>query len=522
MSSENRPRSQSNGLKGNAFTPGKSGRDYTIESSRLASQVGEFIRHAELLQPDDRLLVAVSGGPDSLCLLYVLRELAYGMHVAHLNHSLRPEADSEAEFVAQVAQGLGLPVTVEKASAKEYAAQHHLSVEEAARVLRYRFLARVAAHESCSAVAVGHTADDQVETVLMHLLRGSGLAGLRGMQPRVRLADLLLAMQPEPRAILVRPLLRVTRHQTEAYCAANGLQPRLDRSNLDTTYFRNSLRYELLPRLERYNPRIRQVIQRTADVLAADYEVVQTAGGHAWDEVVQPSASEEVAWHRSAFLRQPIAIRRGLVRRGIGRLRAELRDVDFETVERALAFAQHPSRGRVVELLANLVIQVDGDRLVLRDRRAGLDTSLWPQAMEAIDVSVPSVSALEAGWTLVAMEPTSAVDLLERARGNDDPWLAFFDADSLRARLQLRPRRAGDRIRPLGMGGHSVKVSDVMIDRKVPVQARASWPVLVAGEDVLWLPGLRQAEAGKVTADTRRLLAIRMEASHATLVQTQT
>ena len=235
----------------------------------LLDLVRRYAERYALWSDGESVVVGVSGGPDSLCLLHLLRRLApeshLTLHVAHLNHGLRgAEAEADAQAVAELAAGWGLPYTIGRADVPSLAAETRASIEEAARQARYDFLQGVARAAGAGTIAVGHNADDQAETVLMHFLRGSGLAGLRGMLPRTALGQ----------GFLISPLLETPRDRVEAYCAAHGLQPRRDLSNADTTIYRNRLRHELLPLLEGYNPAIRQVLGHTAGVLAGDHEVV--------------------------------------------------------------------------------------------------------------------------------------------------------------------------------------------------------------------------------------------------------
>ncbi len=248
----------------------------------LLEQVKKTIQRYQMLGSGDAVVVGVSGGPDSLCLLHLLLclrdEYDLTLHIAHLNHRLRgTEADSDAAFVGQLAQKWALPATVESRDVAALAEEGRLAIEEAARQARYAFLARTARQVGAQRIAVGHNADDQVETIVMHWLRGAGLAGLRGMQPVSKLEEMRLGEEKEAVGhktvdlLLIRPLLETPRSAIEAYCAAHELEPRFDRSNLDTTYYRNRLRHELLPFLETFNPRIREVILRSASIFSADY-----------------------------------------------------------------------------------------------------------------------------------------------------------------------------------------------------------------------------------------------------------
>lgn len=221
------------------------------------------------LPPHAAAVIGVSGGPDSLCLLDLARQIStLDIIVAHFNHKLRPEADREAEIVRQVAEQIGLPFVTDSADVQVYASENRLSLEEAARLLRYRFLFAQARIQHAGLVAVGHTADDQVETILMHFLRGAGLAGLKGMAGRA------CPNEFDREIPLVRPILHLWRRETESYCHEHNLHPINDPSNTDETYFRNRLRHNLIPELENYNPRFKNVLLRTAEALAGDYEVV--------------------------------------------------------------------------------------------------------------------------------------------------------------------------------------------------------------------------------------------------------
>lgn len=283
----------------------------------VLAKVEQTIRRYDLLRPRSTVVVAVSGGPDSLCLLHALHTLRerymLTLHVAHLNHCLRgEESDADAQFVQDLAERWELPATVRSVDVFEIRRQRKGSLEETARQVRYAFLRSVASAMGADCVAVGHNADDQTETVLMHWLRGAGLAGLRGMLPKSSLDDLRLGTdQPSPGgAWLIRPLLYVTRVEIETYCRHHGLVPHYDLSNLDTTYFRNRLRHELIPFLEKYNPNIREVIRRSAEVISADYAVLHTQVERAWQEVARRETEDWITLDLAAWRTLPLGLQR--------------------------------------------------------------------------------------------------------------------------------------------------------------------------------------------------------------------
>ncbi len=489
--------------------------------SDLLRQVREFIRRHDLLSVGDGVVVGVSGGPDSLCLLHLLwrlrEEYRLQLHVAHLHHGARGEdADADAAFVADLAREWGLPATLAREDVPAVARAHKLAFEEAARRVRYAFLAHVAGRVGAAKVAVGHNADDQAETVLMHFLRGAGLAGLRGMRPATPLSEYRLLPQtgrfplPDRLPVLIRPLLGTPRAEIEAYCAEQGLTPRFDRSNLDTTYFRNRLRHELLPLLETYNPNIRRRLCHTAEVVAADYEWLTQMRDWAWDRVVREETEEAIVLDRAEWEAQPLSLQRALIREAAYRLRPSLRDVDFVHVEAAVEVAGAGTTGAQATLPGGLALTVGYDTLTVAD--AGYEplppgptlspgTEVW--------VALPGRTPLPGGdWVL-------EVEFLEtwtpaEVTGNPDRWTAYLDAERLHGTPVLRTRRPGDRFRPQGMGGHAPPLTDWMINAKVPRAVRDSLPLLVSGDgEILWVCGWRVSETATVRPETRRVARLR-------------
>jgi tRNA(Ile)-lysidine synthase len=463
------------------------------------------------LQPSTPLLAAVSGGPDSLALLHLLHRLGYPLVCATFNHRLRPEAADEAAHVRHAAESLGVPFVTDSADVAAYAGAEGLSIEEAARTLRYRFLFRAAREAGAQAVATGHTADDQAETVLMHFLRGAGLSGLKGMSARVVLPVF------DPEIPLVRPLLAWQRADTEAYCRENGLSPLYDPTNADTTYFRNRLRHELIPALESYNPRIRQALVRSALALQGDEALLAEVIDAAWRKSVLEQGTGFVAFDRAALESNSPALRRNLFKRAAFLLRPGLRDVDFAALERAAAL-------QPADLTGGLRLFVEGAKIYLAAYEADLPSSDWPQVGEQCSVNSVQFSVeLGEGW-LLTCEPVSLIT--EHWTLNTDNWSAWLDADSLApparagvtgdtltgtSRLRVRAVRAGDRFQPLGMSGASVKLQDFFVNVKLPRRARKKWPLVCVDDEIAWVGGLRLAHPFRVTEKTKRALHLQMK-----------
>ncbi|MBN1955135.1 MAG: tRNA lysidine(34) synthetase TilS [Anaerolineae bacterium] len=485
----------------------------------LLTQIRDFIHRHSLLAPGDVVVVGVSGGPDSLCLLHLLRELQatyrLQLYVAHLHHGVRgKEADDDAAFVAALAQQWQLPVTVERQDVLAVAREQQLAFEEAARRVRYAFLGRVAGQVGATRIAVGHNADDQAETVLMHWLRGAGLAGLRGMLPATALSSYRLFQPPADSdagpLTLIRPLLATPRADVEQYCAAHGLQPRFDRSNLDTTLFRNRLRHELLPLLETYNPNVRQRLCHTAAIVAADYDLLERLRDAAWRETVRQESEQAVIFDRAAWLAQPLSIQRALIRAAAYRLRPQLRDVGFIHVENGRRVAEEGTTGAQSTLPDGLMLQVGYDSIVVagEGRVPSFTGPVLPPGKELL-VALPGQLALpNQPWALEASLPRRWS--LAEIEANRDRWTAWLDADRLAAPLLLRSRRRGERFRPQGMAGHAPKLSDWMTNAKIPRAWRDRLPLLVAGGEIAWVCGWRVSEMAVVGPETRRAARFRL------------
>jgi len=455
--------------------------------------------------PEAPLLLGISGGADSLALLDILARLEYPLIAAHFNHLLRPEAGSDAKSVERVAAKMGVSCIHGEGDVNRHARKFHLSTEEAARELRYQFLFEQARKHNAAAVLVAHNADDQVETVLMHLLRGAGLDGLTGMTT-------FTLPNPWSESIpLVRPMLTIWRSEIEAYCAERGLHPLTDATNTDTAFFRNRLRHKLLPELETYAPGFRRRLHQTANLLAADRTLLKELTIAAWDETAIATNNHFITFSLPDFNRQPLALRRRLIRRAAAHLRPDTRDLDFALIRRALDFTTSPTRTRQVDLGLGLRLSIEGERLLLTSWDTSPSTADWPQIAAQTALPVPGRLDLGNGWVLQAEVLSNGQDALQTARENRDPYRAWIDPGEQQTTLNVRPRRPGERFQPLGLDGQSVKVSDFMINQKIPRRARAGWPLVIARDQIVWVPGYRLAHPFRLTEKTRRVILLQLE-----------
>ncbi len=464
----------------------------------MKERVLAFIGEKNLVNPGETVLVAVSGGPDSVCLLHILSdlraELGIKLHIAHLNHQLRgEESEADAAYVAALAKKLGIPATIEARDVAAYRQKKRLSPEEAAREVRYAFLAEVA--QSCGAarLATGHTADDHVETILMHLLRGSGPRGLRGLLPQ--------SPWPYPGAGLtvIRPILGLTRAGTAAYCRRHRLNPRADASNVSLTPFRNRIRGELLPLLRQYNPQVDEALKRLARLAADDLAFIEATAAGLWGGPVRREG-EAVVFDRGPFLALPLALQRHLLRAAVSELGGTLKDIEAGHIEAIIAALEKPS-GKAIGLPGGLSFTIEPDRYVLAPD-AMTACPFPPLEGEAV-LKVPGRTEL-AGWAIEA----ALVSPQEAGGQNPDEFTAYLDYAAVGDKLTVRHRLPGDRFQPLGLGNEK-KLNQFMIDARIPRRWRQRVPVVTAGGQIVWVVGWRIDERFKVTGGTRRVLRIR-------------
>lgn len=460
-----------------------------------------LVREARLL-PGTRLVVGISGGADSVALAHLLLRGGYTLWLAHLDHGLREDSLADAGLVQHLAAMWGLPITVEWADVRGYAEHYGMPIEAAAREVRYRFLFATARRVGAQAVAVAHTMTDQAETVLMHLLRGTGLTGLQGMRPITYIWD--------PNIPLVRPLLAVPREATRTYCEAHGLPFRDDPTNLDLRFTRNRIRHRLLPVLaQEFNPRIVEALARLARVAQWEMDVLDDLARDAWAKTLVRAETDVLVFRGETFRTLPPGVRAHLWRRA-ARLLRPARELALEDVERAEAWLAQPRPGPV-DWVNGLYLLWEPPHVLVARWEADLPRAHWPQVgnpNQAEPLPLGGQVRLENGWVLEASPPQPVPETWNPKTLS--PYEAWLDADALPGPLMVRARRAGDRFAPLGLGGHTVKLSDFMINEKLPRRARSRWPLVVAGGVIVWVPGFRIAHGVHIRPETRQAVHLRL------------
>ncbi len=435
-----------------------------------------------------------------MALLHLLVQCGYRPVVAHFNHHLRPAAEQDAEFVRQAALHYGLDFLIGSGDVKASAIQAGETLEEAARNARYRFLFSIAGERKAAAVVTAHQADDQVETVLMNLLRGSGLTGLGGM--RVRSITAYHAKIP-----LVRPLLDCWRKDILDYCRVEHLEFVTDETNQDKAYRRNRIRLDLIPELESYNPQIKSSLLKMSHLAAADRELL--------DDLLQKAVGQCALKINRAygeivldpFRELPLAMQRYLVRYYLETCFPEEKDLGSRQIEDARRLLTREMKSHNIQLNDHILLRIEGRKGVFLDTsRAHTPSEDWPHITGQKEITLETGTIdLEGRWKLklTLLTPEECGD---RYLKNEDNFQAFVNMDDRVEGLFLRTWNAGDRYQPLGMRTGSIKVSDFWINNKIPLRAKEHWPLLFAGNDLIWIPGFQPADSVKVTAETRRIL----------------
>jgi len=454
----------------------------------------------KVLTTGDGILVAVSGGPDSVALLHVLHELRSDLElhleVAHMQHGIRGEdSRNDAKFVADLAGRLGLTLHLKEIDLPELRSRAGKgNIEAIAREQRYRFFSEIASARKLNKIATAHTQDDQAETVLMWLLRGAGRKGLGGMRPAQGLHS--SGNGSDRSCAIVRPFLDISKAEILEYLGQRQLDYCIDVTNRDTKLLRNWIRLDLLPQLrERIDERVGARLAVQADMFRDEQAVLDQVAHAALEKCRRGDGLDRVL-----LLQQPVALQRMMLRCWIEGSRGNLRGIDFAHIEALRSLADTgPAQGRLA-IPGGWELRREYDLLSLTkgSRQLQVICYLYPVKLwEPLSVPEAGVGFHFERLSLpVAAQPMSSME-------------AFLDADGLAEPLIVRNFRNGDRFEPLGMAGHK-KVKDLFIDRKVALSERVRLPMLIAGDQVLWIPGHGRSRIGLVTPASRAIVRIKV------------
>jgi tRNA(Ile)-lysidine synthase len=458
----------------------------------LIERVRRAIGRYRLLERGDRVIVGVSAGVDSMVLLHILnalrQDLSLSLVIAHLNHGLRPsEADSEADLVRKESLRLGLPFEYRQFNVKELQKSGGFSLQDAARRIRFQFFHELCDQYGGGKIALGHQADDQVETILLRLMRGSGLKGIKGMLP-IR------------QGRVIRPLLEVWRVEVENFAQQNSISYLTDSSNIKQDYLRNRLRLDLIPYIEKYyQPGFRRAILRTSTLLREEDDFIEQEAHEAYQKIARKK-QEEIAFEFSVYQSLHPALQRRVLEKAIreietGLSRDEIGGAEVNLIYRRLI---QPRASFFITLSHGLCLEKRYDTVCLR---RGMPKTILPFEVE-----------LQIQGRTYLKEIEKEVGAEEKERDGSEPIhesrnVAFLDYEKIHLPLKMRNFRPGDRFHPLGAKGKQ-KLKEFFIDQKIPKMERASIPLLVSGDMIAWVAGYRIDERFKLTPRTRKVLKV--------------
>ncbi len=454
-------------------------------------KVKNYIYKYTLLSEGQTVIVAVSGGPDSLALLHMLKTIAdefkLQLVVAHLNHGLRPEADEEEAEVKSIASNWSLSYETKSVNIRSLKKDKRLTEEEAGREARYRFLFDLAQKYDATRIALGHHLDDQAETVLLNVIRGTGVDGLAGILPKYKREDLLL----------IRPLLCLRRHEIEDYCRVNNLQPVTDSSNLETDYTRNKIRLELIPQIEKlYNPRIREALYGLAILAAEDRLFLQNLARKKYLKIARFGRGETF-FRKHDLIILPVALS-GRILRLAHKKYALSKQLGRKHIEQILKLVESNKTAGQVTLPGGSKAYISQKRLVLTGGEVQKQDTLTEIAL-----MIPGKTLLPGGKSIEAR-----IKKVEEMAWLPSRYRAYIDFDRLPpGRLTVRPRWPGARFYPQGAPG-SKKLKSILIDQKIPRCQREILPLVTVQKDIVWIPGIRIAHPYRVTDQTTRVLLL--------------
>jgi tRNA(Ile)-lysidine synthase len=458
-----------------------------VLSHNLVHKVTNTVKKHSMLSGEERVLIALSGGPDSVCLIHVLNNLKdnfkLDLYAIYIDHGLRPdETDSEIEFCKNLCKSLDIPFIIKSINVKSYVQELKINIQEAARQLRYRTFEETAYEINAHKIALGHTADDQAETVLMRLFRGSGTTGLSGIPP--------------VRAAIIRPLIEIERKEIEQFLDDGKIDFIVDSSNLKKDYLRNKIRLSLIPLLKGFNPDIIETLSKTAEIFRDEERFFTILVTKTMMKLISRKTDTRIELFLAPLEIMDKIIMRRVLRRAIDET-IGLRGINFVHIE------------DIIELIKK---GKPGDRLylprgikVIKEYSTLTFTSEPPVCLNTYTFEVPGEVILKEGKVVIKASLENDVDDY-----GDGKSMAVFDGDKTGTFLIIRPREKGDVFYPSGFGKRK-KLQDYFVDEKVPRDERDRIPLLVSGKDIVWVMGYRADERFKVTESTKKVLRLEVK-----------
>jgi len=469
----------------------------------LLKTIESFIAKNSLLNKGERVLVCVSGGPDSVFLLHLISSLRkkyrLKLFIAHVNHGLRgKESDSDEIFVFNLSRKLKLPFFSCRADVKKIAKSRKMSTEEAARELRYNFFVNLSVRHNIDRAMLGHTKDDQVETIIMRILRGTGIKGLCGMKAENKIRGVNF----------IRPLLETEKTQIVSFLKKHKINSRTDSSNLKEGYFRNKVRLKIIPVLSKYSPQLKENIFRMGENAKQVDEFLESKVSDVYKKAVKTKTKSSLQLEKKIFWKLPAVLRSELLRKIIRELKGDLTGIDFKHIQILEDFIRgNISKGRRLDLPKAVLITRTRKYIDFQDKKTVLDK---------IDLKYPRFLNLKKCLRIPELNLELKASVIKnkisiKKLRQHSGMVEYFDFDKLRFPLEVRTRKSGDLFHPLGSRGKK-KLKKFLIDKKVSFQAKDNIALIISAGEIAWVAGLRLAENFKVTEDSKRILKIQAKA----------
>ncbi|SHK59001.1 tRNA lysidine(34) synthetase TilS [Tepidibacter formicigenes] len=461
----------------------------------IVNKVRDTIKKHNLLSDGDKVILGLSGGPDSVCLLHILNylkdEFNIKLYAAHLNHKIRGiEAQKDAMYVAKICDVMGVVCFIRAIDVPKYCEENNLSLEEGARILRYNMFFEIKEKINANKIAIAHNINDQAETVLMRIMRGTGLQGLKGIEYKRTDG-------------IIRPLLDVPREEIEKYCEENNLNPRIDYTNLQDIYTRNKIRLKLIPYMkENFNPNLKESIARMANLLREDSDYIEEQANKVFYEVCEKKSENMLVLDIEEFLKVHKALKNRIIRKSINFILGNIKGIDQKHIQDVFNLIFENKSDIRIDLPKGLMVYKKKNKIIFTNEEL-------IEGKISYNYKLPKSGYIKIK-ELNAIVESKILSIEEVDNLKYDEYTKFFDADKIYGNLLIRSRRNGDKIKILGLGGNK-KIKDLFIDLKIPKESRDKIPILSDEKGIIWVMGYRMSEDYKIDKDTKNVLKVSLK-----------
>lgn len=461
----------------------------------MINRVLHTIKKYNLIQSGDGVIVGLSGGPDSVCLLHLLYlladELSIKIYAVHINHMLRgQESDDDEKYVRELCRKFSIPLHVKAYDVMKISKETGISLEEAGREIRYSEFEEFAHRIGATKIAVAHNKNDQAETIIMRIIRGTGLDGLKGMDHK--------------RGKIIRPLLDTDRRDIERYCRDNALDPRVDSTNQKSIYTRNKVRLELIPYINRlFETDISESLNKMSLLLRDDHEYIEQSVTNLYNESVIKTKNNVLILDMNKLESYHPAACKRVIRQAVRQIKGNLKGIENVHIEDVVEMIRSGRTGAVLQLPDGLRISRGyGELKIFLITDAEEDIS-FDEPLE-----IPGMTRVESlGTSILASIYTDHEEAVQSFRVDNKSMEQFFDYDKLKTGINIRNRRNGDIFRPYKSNG-TKKLKEFFIDSKIPREVRGNIPLIVKDNEVVWIVGYKISDKFKVTENTKSILKL--------------